>query len=204
MQVTSSLFAYATPNEANHLGAQQDADSNASPDTMPAHDNGRDAPQQASNPLTDMARESRPALAGESAGTAGKPSDSDPRVNSVCKPVHNSQEVSPAVGYALGQSGNAISAASGTTQSIKHPPAPLRATGFFGGIGRILGSIFGLGVGLADPEVAKGVANMNFDVEARKCFEAGKCDLEQWVELKQMYNNCPGDAWVELNRIKSQ
>ncbi|RRD55690.1 hypothetical protein EII20_14075 [Comamonadaceae bacterium OH2545_COT-014] len=203
MQVTSSLFAYATPNEVNHLGAQQDADSNASPDATSAHDNGRDAPQ-APNPLTDMARESRPALAGESAGTAGKPSDSDPRVKSACKPVHNSQGVSPAVGYTLGQSGNAISAAGGTTQSIKHPPAPPRATGFLGSISRILGSVFGLGIGLADPEVAKGVANMNFDVEARKCFEAGKCDVEKWVELKKMYNDCPGDAWAELNRIKSQ
>lgn len=203
MQVTSSFFAYATPNEANHLGSQQGADSNASPDATPAHDNGRDAPQ-ARNTLADMARDSRPALAGESADTAGKPSDSDPRVDSACKPVHNSQGVSPAVGYALGQSGNAISAASGTTQPIKHPPAPPRATGFLGGISRILGSIFGLGIGLADPEVAKGVANVNFDVEARKCFEAGKCNVEQWAELKRMYNDCPGDAWVELNRIKSQ
>lgn len=191
MQVTSSLHAYTTPNGANW--PQQDADASESQDfaqAAPAHDSGS-APQ-ARNTLADMARDPAP---------ASKPSDSDPQVDSACKPVHNGQEVSPAVGYTLGQSGNAISAAGATAQSFKNPPAP---TGFLGSISRIFGSIFGFGVGLLDPEVAKGTANMHFHVEARKCFEEGKCDEMQWLQLKEMYNNCPKDAWEELNRLKSQ
>ena len=120
-----------------------------------------------------------------------------------CKP-QSEIGVSTAVSYGLGQTTNIISAESGVTQSIKHQPSPPRITGWGFSLSRILSSFLNFGISAADPVIAESGMAATFDVEARKCFEIGKCTESDWAELKQQYNDCPRDAWIKLNRLKGK
>ena len=120
-----------------------------------------------------------------------------------CQPV-TSKGVPTAAGYAVGQSGNAISAAGGITQTVKHAPGTARITGGWGTVSRFFGTIFGLETALADPVIAESGVNATFHIEVTKCHNIGKCSEDQYLTLKKMYNDCPRDAWAELNRIKGK